>query len=33
LIASEAGEFYVKVGDEKVNYVSDEKTWMVTDMW
>jgi hypothetical protein len=27
---SKRGEFYVKVGDEKVNYVSDEKTWMVT---
>jgi len=26
------GEYFVKVPDEKVNYVTDEKTWMVTDM-
>ena len=26
------GEYFVKVADEKVNYVTDEKTWMVTDM-
>jgi len=30
---SKRGECYVKVADEKVNYVSDEKTWMVSDMW
>ena len=30
---SKKGEYYVKVADEKVNYVLDEKTWMVTDMW
>jgi hypothetical protein len=30
---SKRGKYYVKVADEKVNYVSDEKTWMVTDMW
>jgi hypothetical protein len=27
------GEYYVKVADEKVNYVSDEKTWMVSGIW
>jgi hypothetical protein len=27
------GECYVKVADEKVHYVSDGKTWMVTDIW
>jgi hypothetical protein len=32
-LGSKRGEYYVKVADEKVNYVSDEKTWMVTDMW
>ena len=26
------GEYFVKVPDEKVNYVTDEKTCMVTDM-
>jgi hypothetical protein len=30
---SKRGEYYAKVADEKVNYVSDKKTWMVTDMW
>ena len=30
---SKKGEYYVKVADEKVNYVLDEKTWIVTDMW
>jgi hypothetical protein len=30
---SKRGEYYVNVADEKVNYVSDEKTWMVTVMW
>ena len=30
---SKRGEYYVKLADEKMNYVSDEKTWMVTDMW
>jgi hypothetical protein len=30
---SKRGEYYVKIEDEKVKYVSDEKTWMVTDMW
>jgi hypothetical protein len=31
-LESNRGEYYVKVADEKVNYVSDEKAWMVTDM-
>ena len=30
---STRGEYYVKLADEQVQYVSDEKTWMVTDMW
>ena len=30
---SKRGEYYVKLADEKMSYVSDEKTWMVTDMW
>jgi hypothetical protein len=29
---SKRGEYYVKLADEQVQYVSDEKTWMVTDM-
>ncbi len=32
-LESKRGEYYVKLADEKMNYVSDEKTWMVTDMW
>ena len=32
-LESNRGEYYVKVADEKVNFVSDEKAWMVTDMW
>ena len=30
---SKRGEYYVEVAEEKVNYVSDEKTWMVSNMW
>ena len=30
---SKRGKYNVKVADEEVNYVPDEKTWMVTDMW
>jgi hypothetical protein len=29
---SKRGEYHVKVAYDKVNYVSDKKTWMVTDM-
>ena len=32
-LESNRGEYYVKVADEKVNYVSDEKPWTVTDVW
>jgi hypothetical protein len=32
-LESKRGEYYVKLADEKMSYVSDEKTWMVTDMW
>ncbi len=30
---SKRGEYHVRLADEQVHYVSDEKTWMVTDMW
>jgi hypothetical protein len=30
---SKRGEYYVKLADEKMSYVSDEKIWMVTGMW
>ena len=26
-------EYYVRLADEQVQNMSDEKTWMVTDMW
>jgi len=32
-LESKRGEYYVKLADEKMSYVSDEKTGMVTDMW
>ena len=32
-LASKRGEYYVKLADEQVQYMSDAKTWMVTDMW
>lgn len=32
-LESKRGEYHVKLADEKMSYVSDEKTWMVTDMW
>ncbi len=32
-LESKRGEYYVKLADEEMSYVSDEKTWMVTDMW
>ena len=30
---SKRGEYYVKLADEQVQYMSHAKTWMVTDMW
>ena len=32
-LASKRGEYYVKLADEQVQYMSHAKTWMVTDMW
>jgi hypothetical protein len=32
-LASKRGEYYVKLADEQVQYMSDAKTWMVNDMW
>jgi hypothetical protein len=32
-LASKRGEYYVKLADEQVQYMSDAKTSMVTDMW
>ena len=32
-LASKRGEYYVKLADEQVQYMTDEKTWMMTDLW
>ena len=32
-LASKRGEYYVKLSDEQVQYMTDEKTWMMTDLW